>query len=376
MLKYTFRKLDREKSFDEARTAVQSQIEKIFKKANGQINGGGSHEGGDGPLQRRYKMHGISHISPDDDSLGRAAPPPTHHGLKYAISNHPLARWNANDTPPHSVYNHSPPVISRHDSIESLRHRQDDSMHRLSHHSSMFSLANSDSIPPPSPPRKAGSAPPGHPVPVPRETLRRKKPYNSLADLSSTQQQQNLHGAVSQPIRLSPLDRSSSQLSLLYGTSSINSAGNNRNGHATAHNQTGVQRQESLLEQARRISLGQTPSPPARVARHHSQNLHISSRSAAQMQEEQLTASGQVKMTRSMSYVSSFSHLSVAKNNDLLNEGLNGVGVQGSRMSQSALGVGSNGHGFFQNPFRYKTSFILISSLNFNFIGFVFKKSV
>jgi hypothetical protein len=29
----TFRKLNREKSFDEARTAVQSQIEKIFLKA-------------------------------------------------------------------------------------------------------------------------------------------------------------------------------------------------------------------------------------------------------------------------------------------------------------------------------------------------------
>ena len=291
--------MDREKSFDEARTAVQSQIEKIFQKANNKRTNAASNDNHP-PLARRYKMHGISHIAPGDDSDSGRNPPPTHLGIKYAISNHPLAsKWNnGNDTPPHSVYNHSPPVISRHDSIESLNHgnrhfqhqshhhnggESDNSMNRLSHHSSMFSLANSsDSIPLPSTPpqRKSGSAPPGHPIPAPRETLRRNKPYKSLADLSTVQLQQNggngnnMAAAVSQPIRLSPLDRSSSQLSLLYGTGSGNALQ-----HQPLNTQTSnLQRQESLLDQARRISLGQTPSPPVRVARHHSQNLHMTSR--------------------------------------------------------------------------------------------------
>ena len=68
---FPIRKLNREKSFDEARTAVQSQIEKIFQKAAAGKAGGGSGGGvaGDAdhphhlPLAaagpRRYKMHGI-----------------------------------------------------------------------------------------------------------------------------------------------------------------------------------------------------------------------------------------------------------------------------------------------------------------------------
>ncbi len=304
MIIFIFRKLDREKSFDEARTAVQSQIEKIFQKANNKrANAAGGLSDNHPPLARRYKMHGISHIAPGDDSDSGRNPLPTHLGIKYAISNHPLAsKWkNGNDTPPHSVYNHSPPVISRHDSIESLNHgnrhfqqqsyhhqnggESDNSMNRLSHHSSMFSLTNSsDSILLPSTPphRKSGSAPPGHPILAPRDTLRRNKPYKSLADLSTVQLHQigvvesNMAATVSQPIRLSPLDRSSSQLSLLYGTAAGNAL---QYGQPPLNTQTSnLQRQESLLDQARRISLGQTPSPPVRVARHHSQNLHMTSR--------------------------------------------------------------------------------------------------
>ena len=140
-----FRKLDREKSFDEARTAVQNQIEKIFQKANSKLQANAGNldhgDGGGGPLQRRYKMHGVSHVNLDDSLSSRSIPPPTH-GIKYSISNHPLAlaaRWQMGETPPESVYNHSPPVISRHDSIESLnmRHNQDDSLHRFK-----YSLAN------------------------------------------------------------------------------------------------------------------------------------------------------------------------------------------------------------------------------------------
>ena len=39
----------------------------------------------------RYKMHGISHLGPEDVT---AAPPPTHHGIRAAIGAHPLAaKW-------------------------------------------------------------------------------------------------------------------------------------------------------------------------------------------------------------------------------------------------------------------------------------------
>ena len=225
-------------------------------------------------------------------------------------------------------------------------------MNRLSHHSSMFSLANSESIPPPSPPRKSGSAPPSHPVPAPRDTLRRNKPYKSLADLSNVQQTSNggVGAGQNQPIRLSPLDRSSSQLSLLYGSGNSNAGTSNQ-----------VQRQESLLDQARRISLGHTPSPPVRVARHHSQNLHTERSgfrppsdphmaAAAGSHQQHGVAAGQVKMTRSMSYVSSFSHLSIAKNSETLNVDLNGAGFSGA--TRAGSGGGSNAEGLFQNPNR------------------------
>ena len=64
------------------------------------------------------------------------------------------------------------------------------------------------------------------------------------------------------------------------------------------------------------------------------------------------TASGQVKMTRSMSYVSSFSHLSVARNSDLLNEGLNGSAAGQGFGAHPRGGGGSDAQGIFQNPTR------------------------
>ena len=68
-----FKKLNREKSFDEARTAVQSQIERIFQKAaaaknkdneaNGNSigsNGGGDGGGGGVEIVSPLPVHGIT----------------------------------------------------------------------------------------------------------------------------------------------------------------------------------------------------------------------------------------------------------------------------------------------------------------------------
>ena len=222
--------MEREKSFDEARTAVQSQIEKIFQKTAG-------GEADTSPL-RRYKMHGISHIAPDDSN---SAPPPTHgQGIHHAISTHPLARWREEPSPPSSHHTNLSPLLSRHDSIESLDQSRFDTLSRLSHHSSMFSLASPAPYRTPSSHSQLtifGSQDPSKP----QLPLRQSKPSSatSMMDLEA------------KPFHLSPLDRSSSQLSLIYGA-----------------------RQEgSMLDQARRISSGAsaTPSPPSRLARHHSQ---------------------------------------------------------------------------------------------------------
>ena len=48
----------------------------------------------------RYKMHGISHLGPEDVT---AAPPPTHHGIRAAIGAHPLAaKWREEPPTPGS----------------------------------------------------------------------------------------------------------------------------------------------------------------------------------------------------------------------------------------------------------------------------------
>ena len=72
------------------------------------------------PMSRRYKMHGISHLAPDDV---QAAPPPTHGIRHTSIRTHPLARWQQGDTPISTnswQTNTTPTLLSRHDSIESL----------------------------------------------------------------------------------------------------------------------------------------------------------------------------------------------------------------------------------------------------------------
>ena len=183
-------------------------------------------------------MHGISHIAPDDSN---SAPPPTHgQGIRHAISTHPLARWREVPSPPSSQNTRLSPLLTRHDSIESLDQSRFDTLSRLSHHSSMFSLSSPAPYRPPLSPKHTtgfGSPDPSKPL-LP---LRQSNPgsASSMVDLGA------------KPFHLSPLDRSSSQLSLLYGT----------------------RQEESMLEQARRISSGasSTPSPPSRISRHHSQ---------------------------------------------------------------------------------------------------------
>lgn len=97
------RQLQREKSFDEARNAVQSQIERIFQKAaaakkqqelememeggNGDPVGVGTHGTATGvPVvgsPSRYTMHGVSHLTPEDIPV--ISPLPVHHGITLKV---------------------------------------------------------------------------------------------------------------------------------------------------------------------------------------------------------------------------------------------------------------------------------------------------
>ena len=92
------RDLQRGKSFDEARTAVQKQIERIFNNNNQNGGNGNNHGSTNGPqfgasLAPKHGMHGVSHALPgelDDD----IRPPPIHYGINQAIrsGNHPMGR--------------------------------------------------------------------------------------------------------------------------------------------------------------------------------------------------------------------------------------------------------------------------------------------
>jgi len=127
-------RLAREKSFDEARTAVQSQIERMFQKAAadaqkrrgcGPVSAaprigllGGIATAGSPPEvvassvaiaisdkeenfkdegepieellvesgASRYTAHGVSHLTADDEELREVAPPPVHHGITLEVS--------------------------------------------------------------------------------------------------------------------------------------------------------------------------------------------------------------------------------------------------------------------------------------------------
>ena len=74
-----FRNIQRGKSFLEARSAVQRQIEKMFTEAN-------EHEdvkqGTPGNI--KHTMHGVSHVRPDEEDQ-YCTPPPVHYGVQMAL---------------------------------------------------------------------------------------------------------------------------------------------------------------------------------------------------------------------------------------------------------------------------------------------------
>jgi hypothetical protein len=81
-----FSNMQRGKSFLEARSAVQRQIEKMFIEAN--EDGASSASGGGGKLSPggiiKHTMHGVSHIAPEDEDK-YCTPPPVHYGVQEAL---------------------------------------------------------------------------------------------------------------------------------------------------------------------------------------------------------------------------------------------------------------------------------------------------
>ena len=85
--------ISRGKSFLEARTAVQKQIERMFSEAA--VGGGapptggapvGGHPGSKETLQGiKHTMHGVSHQLLEDGSSDIKPPPPVHYGIRAAI---------------------------------------------------------------------------------------------------------------------------------------------------------------------------------------------------------------------------------------------------------------------------------------------------
>ena len=86
------RDLQRGKSFLEARTAVQKQIERMFSEAA--VGGGvpptggapvGGNPGSKETLGIKHTMHGVSHQLLEDGSSDIKPPPPVHYGIRAAI---------------------------------------------------------------------------------------------------------------------------------------------------------------------------------------------------------------------------------------------------------------------------------------------------
>ncbi len=83
-----FSNMQRGKSFLEARSAVQRQIEKMFIEANEDGASSGISGGGGGKLSPggiiKHTMHGVSHIAPEDEDK-YCTPPPVHYGVQEAL---------------------------------------------------------------------------------------------------------------------------------------------------------------------------------------------------------------------------------------------------------------------------------------------------
>ena len=75
---YAFKKLHREKSFDEARTAVQSQIERIFQKA-----AAAKHQ--DKQVKRPGEVEVVSPLSA------------AHHGITLKVKSQFKSQWEKAD---------------------------------------------------------------------------------------------------------------------------------------------------------------------------------------------------------------------------------------------------------------------------------------
>ena len=141
-------------------------------------------------------MHGVSHLSPDDLP---PAPPPTHHGVRQLIGQHPLA------------------YQSRHASMESIGYNMTVNMEQLGN------LA-----PPPAPPTQPHFSRPLTSPPQPPRP--QKQPLTSSAssmiDLSQSQ------------IRLSPLERTTSHISLnMYGPRPVMEAAPSDGGRSSSNSQ-------------------------------------------------------------------------------------------------------------------------------------------
>ena len=85
------RDLQRGKSFLEARSAVQRQIERMFSDANNANSGADNKTKSSSDLSMiKHTMHGVSHALPGEDDEIKP-PPPVHYGVDQALK----ARWQS-----------------------------------------------------------------------------------------------------------------------------------------------------------------------------------------------------------------------------------------------------------------------------------------
>ena len=70
--------IERGKSFQEARSAVQKQIEKMFVDSKDKDEGESRNQG------IKHVSHGVSHVTPDEEDIYNP-PPPMHYGVNQAL---------------------------------------------------------------------------------------------------------------------------------------------------------------------------------------------------------------------------------------------------------------------------------------------------
>ena len=116
-----FQNMQRGKSFLEARSVVQRQIEKMFVTANEDSN--------QTPAGHviKHSMHGVSHVTPQEEEE-HEAPPPVHYGVNQAL----MSRQEANSTQqpqsfpssrasqPSQRQEHAPRTLERNPKFQSM----------------------------------------------------------------------------------------------------------------------------------------------------------------------------------------------------------------------------------------------------------------